>query len=71
MCERDALERIKHLLESIHGGSITVTCGTEDFDADNHVYDVVAILGLIQNFVYEGLDEPNPGIPFIINKEVI
>lgn len=68
MCERDALERIKHLLESIHGGSITVTCGTGDFDAVNHVYDAAVILGIIQNYTYEGLDEPNPGTPFDFNE---
>lgn len=67
MRANEYLERIKQLLETIHGRSITVTYGTGDFDAVNHIYDVAVILGLIQNYVYEGLGLPNPGKPFIIN----
>lgn len=58
--EQRSLKEIKAVVDAYRGGKITVTVGNDDFDADNHTYDLSVIMGIIQNHTYEGLGLPLP-----------
>lgn len=55
------LRSMKTLFDAIRNRSTTITCGTEDFDDTNHVYDVRVILGQIETDIYDALRLNHPG----------
>lgn len=52
---------IKAIVDAYYDGRIILTNGNDDFDKDNHKYDISGIMGIISNHVYEalGLNIPN------------
>lgn len=58
--EQRALKGIKTIVDAYKKGSIKITVGNDDFDMNNHTYDIKTIMAYIQNYVCEGLDLPIP-----------
>ncbi len=59
--EHRALCNIKAVIDAYQRGGFTVTVGCDDFDTENHVYDISTMVAMIQSFTYDGLCLPNPG----------
>lgn len=53
--EQKYLYNIKAITDAYYNGNLTITTGKNDFDTDNHIYDISVIMGMINNQVYEGL----------------
>lgn len=55
------LKAIKRIVDSYYDDTITVTIGNDDFDSDNHIYDISVIMGMLSNHIYSALhlDIPN------------
>lgn len=49
------LRAIKEIIDALDEGRITATIGNEDFDKDNHIYDLNVIIGVIRSNVYGSL----------------
>lgn len=60
--EKKYLHNIKAITDAYYNGNLTVTAGRNDFDTDNHIYDISVIIGIINNQVYEGLGLDIPKI---------
>lgn len=50
---RKALDRIKAIVDAYKDGRIHITIGEDDFNAETHVYDVSAVMGIIGNHIDE------------------
>lgn len=51
---------IRAIVDAYRKGTITVTVGNENVNANNHIYDLSVIMGMIQNHTYDGLGLPIP-----------
>lgn len=49
------LRAIKEIIDALDEGRITATIGNEDFDKDNHIYDLNVIIGVLRSNVYGSL----------------
>ena len=49
------LRAIKDIIDALDEGRITATIGNDDFDKDNHIYDLNVIIGAIRSNVYGSL----------------
>ena len=58
--EIKAWERINHLLDCVHNGTVAITTDTDIFCADEHVYSLSVILATILDYACQGLDLPYP-----------
>jgi len=50
---QDAVKRIESVVDGFRENRFRVTVGNDDFDRENHVYDISAIMGIISNYIAE------------------
>lgn len=67
--EQRALIGIKAIVDAYKRGSIKITVGNDDFEADNHTHDISRVMNYIQNYVCEGLGLPIPSTRKYERKE--
>ncbi len=58
--EQKSLKAIRAIVDAYRNGTITVTVENENVNANNHIYDLSVIMGMIQNHTYDGLGLPIP-----------
>ena len=50
---QDALKRIESVIDGFRENRFRLTIGNDDFDRENHVYDISVIMGIISNYIAE------------------
>lgn len=60
--EHHSLLCIKQIVDAYQNNNIELTIGNDDFDCENHIYDLDVVIGMIQNHTYQGLGLPIPNV---------
>lgn len=58
--ENAKLRAIKTIVDAYYSGAMTVTTNQNDFNMNDRIYYIDTFVGMIQNQVYEGLNENIP-----------